>query len=311
MTISLLLDPALRTTAMWLDQLRAALPEEPVELFTDATDRTHVDVALVRGLNPGDLGSLPNLGLIQCLWAGVDRLLHDPAVPTEPLLVRTVDPAMANQMAATAVAHVLDAALGHHGYRQAQQRAEWKPRHCKPMSSKTVGILGFGALGRRCAELLSPFGFQLIGLRSSAANPGGSVSTTNSMADVLHVADIVINLLPLTDATTGVLNAAAFASMRQGAVLINLARGGHVVDADLLAALDSGHLGRAVLDVFQREPLPADHPFWLHPFITVTPHVAAETDPHTAAAVIAENIRAYRRNDPTGIVGLVDRAKGY
>ncbi len=311
MTIALLLDPAFRTTAMWMDQLRSALPEEPIELFTDAIDRAHVDVALVRGLEPGDLRSFPSLGLIQCLWAGVDRLLHDPEVPTEPLLVRTVDPAMANQMAATAVAHVLDAALGHHRYRQAQQRGEWKPRHCKPMSSKTVGILGFGSLGRRCAELLRQFGFQLIGLRSTGAKPMESVATTDQLTDVLSASDIVVNLLPLTAVTEGVLNAAAFASMRPGAVLINLARGGHVVDADLLAALDEGHLGRAVLDVFRIEPLPSDHPFWTHPLVTVTPHVAAETDPHTAAVVIATNVRAYRQGDLGAMTGVVDRAKGY
>lgn len=311
MTTALLLDPTFRTTGMWLDQLRAALPEEPIDILTETTNPGDVDIVLVRGVDPGNLRSFPSLGLIHCLWAGVDRLLVDPGVPVEPLLVRTVDPAMADQMAATAVAHVLDAALGHHAYRLAQQRADWKPRHCRPMSSKTVGILGLGALGTRCAELLAPFGFQLIGLRSSRAVPELAFATTTSLHEVLSVSDIVVNLLPLTPATEGVLDTSAFAAMRQGATLINLARGKHVVDDDLLAALDRGNLSGAVLDVFNQEPLPPDHPFWSHPVVTVTPHVAAETDPQSAASVIAANIRAFRRGDHSGITGLVDRAKGY
>ncbi len=315
MTIAVLLEPQFRTTTMWLDGLRAALPEEPVELFTEDTNRASVDVVLVRGIDPGDLGVFPSLGLIQCLWAGVDRLIDDPSVPKGPLLARTVDPAMADQMATTAVAHVLDIALGHHRYRHAQEEREWKPRHCKPMSTKTVGVLGFGALGRRCAELLEPFGFQLIGFRSSRpdqlAGPNSGVPTTTSLNEVLSVSDIVVNLLPLTPDTRGVLDARAFATMRPGAALVNLARGGHVVEGDLISALDSGQLSRAVLDVFTVEPLRPDHPFWAHPSITVTPHVAAETDPSTAAAVLAANIRAYRRGDTKAITGLVDRSKGY
>ena len=126
---------------------------------------------------------------------------------------------------------------------------------------------------------------------------------------LLKTAEIVVNLLPLTPATRGLLDAGAFAALPRGASIVNLARGAHVVDADLIAALDAGHLERAVLDVFHTEPLPAEHPFWRHPKITVLPHVAALTDERSAAAVVAANLRALAQGVP--IAHLVDRAKGY
>ena len=126
---------------------------------------------------------------------------------------------------------------------------------------------------------------------------------------MLARAHIVVNLLPLTPATRGLFDARLFARCRRGASLVNLARGAHVVDADLLGALDSGHLHHAVLDVFQTEPLPADHPFWSHPRVTVLPHAAAQTDPRSAAAVAAANVRALRAGRP--IAHEVDRARGY
>jgi glyoxylate/hydroxypyruvate reductase A len=125
----------------------------------------------------------------------------------------------------------------------------------------------------------------------------------------LREAEIVINLLPLTPATRGLLDARAFAAMPRGASLVNLARGAHVVDADLLAALDAGQLQRAVLDVFASEPLPAEHPFWRHPKVTVLPHVAALTDERSAAAVVAANLKALAHGE--SIAHLVDRARGY
>ena len=301
---------------MWIDALRAAMPEEDVVVASDLTDEQTVDavdVALVRGIDPGDLGRFRRLQFIQCLWAGVDKLLTDPAVPTDVPLARTVDPAMADQMAATALAHVLDICLLHHDYREKQTRAAWGPRHAKPMATKTVAILGFGSLGRRCAEYISVTGATVIGVRSTRTTAADHApwATTANVADAVAIADVVVNLLPLTDETAGVLNAGLFVKFRRGAALVNLGRGSHVVESDLLAALGKGQLRRAVLDVFAEEPLPGDHPFWRHPQVTVTPHVAAATDPATAATVIAANIRALRAERTDRITGLVDRARGY
>lgn len=301
---------------MWVDALRAAMPEEDVAVASDLTEKQAVDaidVALVRGIDPGDLGRFRRLRFIQCLWAGVDRLLTDPSMPTGVPLARTVDPAMADQMAATALAHVLDICLLHHDYREKQARAAWEPRHAKSMATKTVAILGFGSLGRRCAEYIAVTGATVIGVRSirTTAADHAPWTTTANVAEAVAIADVVLNLLPLTDETAGVLHAGLFVRFRRGAALVNLGRGRHVVDSDLLAALAEGQLRRAVLDVFAEEPLPGDHPFWRHPQVTLTPHVAAETDPATAATVIAANIRAFRAGRTDRITGLVDRDRGY
>jgi glyoxylate/hydroxypyruvate reductase len=298
---------------MWLESLRAAAPEETFALASDVSDPETVNVALVRGVDPGDLYRYPNLGLIQCLWAGVDKLIDDPAVPAHIPLARTVDPAMADQMAATVLAHVLDVALNHHQYRAHQTTAQWEPRHAKALHTKTVAILGFGALGKRCAEYLAFVGAQVIGVRSdrSSAADHHPWNTTSNLMDAVGGADILVNLLPLTADTSGALNAELFALCKPGAALINVGRGQHVVDADLLAALNSGQIRRAVLDVFHVEPLVSSHAFWSHPNVTITPHVAAETDPHTAAIVIAANIRAYRAGNFAHMSGLVDRNRGY
>ncbi len=301
---------------MWVDALRAAMPDEDVAVASDLTDEQAVDaidVALVPGIDPGDLGRFRGLRFVHCLWAGVDRLLTDPSVPTGLPLARTVDPAMADQMAATALAHVLDICLLHHDYREKQARAAWEPRHAKSMATKTVAILGFGFLGRRCAEYIAVTGATVIGVRTirTTAADHAPWTTTANIADAVAIADVVLNLLPLTDETAGVLNTGLFVKFRRGAALVNLGRGRHVVESDLLAALTEGQLRRAVLDVFAEEPLPGDHPFWRHPQVTVTPHVAAQTDPATAATVIAANVRSFRAGRTDQITGLVDRARGY
>lgn len=312
MTVALFLPPSFRTTEAWLRHLSAALPGEELQLISEIHDPSTVDIALVRGDDPGDLRGLPNLSFVQCLWAGVERLLVHPDLPEHVTLARMVDPAMADQMAATALAHVLDLHLDLHRYRSDQANRVWKPADPGAPSDRTVGILGLGALGARTAMLLRGVGFNVIGLRASARGVNvdeRGIVTTPSINDVTDASDIVINLLPLTPETVGLLNAAFFQRLRRGASIINLARGGHVVDADLIAALDSGQLHRAVLDTFSIEPLPAGHPFWTHPSITVTPHVAANTDPRSASAVITDNIRAFRTGGP--ITGLVDRTRAY
>ncbi len=301
MTVALLLEREFRTSLLWLDALRACLPDEEVVLVDEVTDRNAVDIAIVRGVDPGNLHEFPNLKFIHCLWAGVDKLLDDPTVPSGLPLARTVDPAMADQMAASCLAHVLDICLHHHEYRAQQMRGEWVPLHAPPLHSQTVAILGFGTLGRRCAEYLRFVGANIIEVRSTTAN----------LFEAISPANVVVNLLPLTDQTAGRLNAELFSVLQRGAALVNLGRGAHLVEADLISALDSGQLSRAVLDVFEREPLPIGHPFWAHPSITITPHVAAETDPSTAAPIIAANIRAFQSGNAGGVTGLVDRARGY
>jgi glyoxylate/hydroxypyruvate reductase len=300
-TVALFLPPHFRTTELWLAELQRSLPAEHIELAELITDPALVDVALVRGADPGPLANYANLQFVHCLWAGVEQLLNHPDLPADLPLARLVDPAMADHMAASVVAHVLDITLGHDRYRGQQREQVWEPHHLPTPSRLTVGILGLGELGRRCAELLTALRFTLIGSTRSQRSPH----------EVAAGADIVVNLLPLTDTTTGLLNAEFFAAMRPGASLINVARGGHVIEADLLAALNSGHLHRAVLDVCAVEPLPQADPLWMHPSVTITPHVAANTDLVTAAPIIAANVTAFRSGRLAAITGMVDRTRGY
>ena len=172
-------------------------------------------------------------------------------------------------------------------------------------------MLGLGQMGRAAAQAIARQGYRVSGWSTRPAVVDGvhTASGEAALATLLAGAHIVINLLPLTPATRGLFNAKTLAQMRPGASLVNLARGAHVVDADLIAALDRGHLAHAVLDVFATEPLSADHPFWRHAKVTVLPHVAAQTDPRSAALIAAANVRAFRAGAAPS--NLVDRQRGY
>ena len=286
--------------AQWLGLLRDALPDETLVDDRSGIDATAIDIAIVAKPPIGALQGLPALRLIQSLWAGVDSLLRDPSVPPDVPLARMVDPAMNQAMAETALWAVLSLHRGFFDLAEAQRAAQWQDVVQRRADELNVAVLGMGQMGRTVAERLVANGYRVT---------GWSTAGSRSLASVLADAEIVINLLPLTPATTGVLNRETFAQMRNGASLVNLARGAHVIDADLLDALASGRLSRAVLDVFHTEPLPADHLFWSHPRITVLPHVAAQTDPRSAAQVVAANIHALRAGRSPQ--HLVDRSRGY
>jgi glyoxylate/hydroxypyruvate reductase A len=283
----------------WLRRLREALPEETIDHDLSRLGPAMVDVAVVANPAPGRLRDLGNLQLIQSLWAGVDRLLGDATLPLDVPLARMVDPAMADAMAETALWAVLSLQRGFFAYQRQQQAGRWQVLPQRRADELTVAVLGLGELGGRVAQRLSAQGYRVQGWRRG----GGPLET------VLGSSDVVVNLLPLTGETSALFNAARFAAMKPGAGFVNLARGAQVVEADLLAALDSGRVGHAVLDVFQTEPLPAGHAFWSHPSVTVLPHAAALTDPRSAAAVVAANVRALRDGRP--LAHLVDRGRGY
>lgn len=284
----------------WWQALRAAAPDCAWHRDDAAYDADCIDVAVVANPRPGLVAGLPRLRLIQSLWAGVDRLLADATLPAAVPLARMVDPAMNAAMAETALWAVLGVQRHFFDYAAQQREQQWQPHPQRRADDIAVRVLGAGQMGGTVAARLAAQGYRVATWRARDGGP---------LAGALRDAEIVINLLPLTPATRGVLDAAAFAAMPRGASLVNLARGAHMVDADLLAALDSGHLQRAVLDVFHTEPLPADHAFWRHPRVTVLPHVAAQTDEGSASVVVAANLRALTAGAP--IAYLVDRARGY
>lgn len=298
--------------AAWKQRLAALDPSVTVRVWPDAGDLATIDAALVWKPQHGLLAELPRLKLILSLGMGVDHIFADPLLPKHVPVARLVDPDLINRMSAYCALAVLRYHRNADAYDAFQRARTWKALPGEPAAAdRRVGILGLGEIGRDLASKLAPFGFRLAGWsRSPRQVPGvESFHGRDGFKPFLARSEVVVCLLPLTPETDGILNAEAFAALPKGAVVINAARGGHVVDADLIAALDSGHLAAAQLDVFRQEPLPADHPFWMHPKIRITPHNAGITNPDTAAAQIVENLRRLRAGE--ALMNVVDPARGY
>jgi glyoxylate/hydroxypyruvate reductase A len=244
----------------------------------------------------GALAGLPKLRLIQSLWMGVENIVADPDLPEGVPVARLIDPGMVAAMGETAIAWVLDWHRHFWCYRRFQQDKVWKRRRQFLASDRTIGILGLGELGSTVAGKLLAMGFHVAGWSRRPKALDGVYCSTD-LDDVVGRSDAVICLLPLTKNTKGIINSKILSLIRPDGCLINLARGGHVVIPDLLEALDSGHLAHAYLDVFETEPLPVDSPLWRHPGITMTPHIAALSEPRTSVGKIAENIERIRRGE--------------
>jgi glyoxylate/hydroxypyruvate reductase len=274
----------------WVNALTPRLEECRV-VDADQVDRGEIEI-LVVGNPPGtDLRRFPRLVFIQSTWAGIDALVEGaPPVP----IARLVAPALAELMSEFLAAAVLMAHRGLLEYRRRQARAEWAPIPVLPARRRRVGVLGFGALGAPAARRLAAEGFDVMAwARTPRSEEVPVVAGEEGWHRLLERSEILVNLLPLTGETRGILDTHAFDLLGPGATLVNAARGGHVVEADLLAALDDGRLSDAVLDVFATEPLPVSHPFWSHPRVTVLPHVAAPSDPEDLVAEVVANLRRF------------------
>jgi glyoxylate/hydroxypyruvate reductase A len=295
----------------WRPLLAGSMPEHEFRYAPEIGDGVKIDYAIVWNPEPGLLGSLPNLKLIFSLGAGVDHILRDQSLPKHVPIVRLVDPYMTDTMSEYVALSVLRLHRQDLDY-LAQQRAQiWEERDQKRAAERPVGILGFGTLGQDAGKKLKALGFDVAGWsRSEKSVPGFTTYAGPDGFDaLLRRSEILVCLLPLTAETRGILNAAAFARLPSGAAIVNAGRGGHLVEEDLIPALDSGRLSGAVLDVFRKEPLPREHPFWQHPRIIVSPHIAAETHPPTAAPIIRDAIRRFEAGLP--VPNLVDPARGY
>jgi glyoxylate/hydroxypyruvate reductase len=277
-----------------------------------------IDTALVWQPPPGLLRTLPGLRLIVSVGAGVDSLLDDATLPGVPL-VRFVDPDLTARMAEYITLNVLTHHRRMTEFRELQARKVW---HYLPEAAARkvrVGLMGLGVLGQAAARALQPFGYQLRGWsRAPKAVPGiACYGGPASLDPFLAETDILAVLLPLTPATRGLLNRALFrklslkgrSSLLPGPVLINAGRGGLQIDADVVAALEAGEIYAASLDVFEREPPPADSPLWAHPRVVITPHNAAESAPEAIVRYALRQMRAQRNGDP--LENVVDRARGY
>jgi glyoxylate/hydroxypyruvate reductase A len=301
-----------RSCAEWVAALQAAMPEERIVAFRQLVeaDKRLATLAIVANPDPADLRQLPHLRWMHSVWAGVERLVAD--LGDTPLkIVRLVDPHMAETMTEAVLAWTLYLHRDMPAYARQQHDKTWRALPYVRPQSRTVGLLGLGSLGAASAQRLLAAGFRVCGWsRAKKTLPGITCFAGKAeLPAILKQTDILICLLPLTPETRGLLDREALAHLPQGAGLINFARGPIIKDADLRAALDSGRIDHAVLDVFEVEPLLADDWHWQHPRVTVLPHCTAPTDLQTAAAIVAGSIRSYRHS---GIApGNVDPGRGY
>jgi glyoxylate/hydroxypyruvate reductase A len=295
----------------WRDALTAAVPDLTVLEWEAVEDPADIEYALVWTPPRGSLRQFPNLKVILNLGAGVDALLEDPDLPDGVPVVRMVDDDLAKSMGEYVLLHV----LRYHREQptlDAQQRArEWRIIESPTARDRRVGIMGLGGMGGEAARNLVAIGFDVASwTRSPRAMEGvQGFHGKDGLTPFLARTDILVCLLPLTPETEGILNRDLFAQLPRSAFLINAGRGGHQVEPDILAALDSGQLGGATLDVFRTEPLPPDSPFWSHPKVTVTPHNASIALPGSAVRHVAESIRRVRAGEP--LRHVVDPAVGY
>jgi glyoxylate/hydroxypyruvate reductase A len=289
---------------VWVPLLRRALPEDEITAVPDKS----VDIALVATPPAGTFQKLGRPKLVQSLWMGVEKLLADPTYPRFVPLARLIDPGMVAAMSETVIAHVLDWHRHLYRYRRQQQERTWQRLEQRMASDRTVGLLGVGELGGDAAKKLLALGFNVAGWSRRPKELSG-VRCFTDLTAMLPVTDALVCLLPLTPQTAGVINARTLATMRRDGCVINVARGGHVVMRDLLGALDNGWLAHAYLDVFDIEPLPARDLLWEHPGVTITPHIAALTEPRTAVPKIVENVERVRRGETPA--NLVDFSAGY
>ncbi len=295
----------------WLEHMRALLPEIDCRPWDDPGDLDEIEIAVVWRPPAGGLKRFPRLRLIVSIGAGIDHVLADPALPRHVPIMRTTGKDLQLRMREYVTLHVLRLHRRLPDIEAAMRERTWLQLVEPPADQRRVGIMGLGRLGADCAVALNAIGFDVAGWsrRQKAIDGITCYAGPEGLAAFLADTRILVCLLPLTEATRGILNRDLFEKLPKGASVINVARGGHLVEDDLLAALDSGHLAAATLDVFETEPLPPEHAFWDHPRVLVTPHVASLIDPAAGGETIARNIRKFLAGER--VDDLVDLDQGY
>ncbi len=296
---------------------REALPKAldgiaEVKLFEDLTEdqRSEARVAIVANPDPANVAALPNLVWVQSLWAGVERLMGE--LPANgPKIVRLTDPQMAETMSEAVLAWTLYLHRGMPRYIAQQRQKIWQDHALERPQERTVGVLGLGKLGAAAALRMKANGFNVLGWSRTEKSIEGIVCRhgRDGLLEVLGKSDFIVLLMPLTDETRGLLGQDELSACKNGAAIINFARGPIIDTAALINKLDNGPLGHAVLDVFDEEPLPPSSPLWDHYKVTVLPHISAPTIISTASRIVADNIGRYFEDGT--IPPAVDRDRGY
>jgi glyoxylate/hydroxypyruvate reductase A len=292
-------------------ELRSLEPNLDIRAWPEIGNADDIEFVLTWYHPPGELRKFKYLKCIASLGVGVDGIFRDPDLPGDVPVTRVVDPSMSQFMSEYVILSVLNYCRQFNIYQKDQTEKRWEPR--VPLSARDIriGIMGLGQLGADAAKKLVQLGFRVAGWsRTPKTIPGVlSYAGNDALEEFLSRTNILICLLPLTAATEGILNRHIFKKLPAGAFLINVARGQHLVEADLLDALESGHLSGACLDVFNVEPLPEDNPFWASSKIIITPHISSITDPKAVMPQIMENYHRMKSGKP--LMHVVDVSRGY
>lgn len=302
--------PSWSTDQAFREELAPLLPGADLRCMAEPGDLADITMLATVGLRKGLAGRMPKLRLVQKLGAGVETMAHNPELGPQVSVARLKPDSAAQEIAEYCLAYVLRAQRNMQAHEAAQAAREWRPLAPRETPATTVGVLGLGHIGGRVAAGFAGLGFRVLGWsRSPKALTGIDCRHGGeALLPMLGECDYVASVLPSTPETRDMADARFLAAMKPGAVLINVGRGDLVVDADLLAALDAGHLGGAVLDVVRKEPLAPDHPFWAHPKVTITPHVSGWRVTG-GAATVAENYRRLMAGE--ALLNEVDRTAGY
>ncbi len=298
-------------TQEWIDAFRQVAPGLDLRIYPDMGDTDDIDFAVAWRPPQGVFARLPRLKVLHSLGAGVESMINDPTLGPDVTVCRVVEDRLTLGMSEYVLLHVLRYHRRLDELMANQKAKAWTFFPPAYTPATTVGIMGLGRLGIDAGEKLAALGFRVVGWSQTEKQVRGieSYAGPGQLDDFLRVCDMLVCLLPLTPETTGILNRRTLGLLKPGAYLINAGRGGQLVDADLLALLDEGHVAAATLDVFHQEPLPQDNPFWSHPRITITPHNASDSLPLPVAKSIMEQYERFKAGRP--LQNVVDRTKGY
>ena len=298
-------------TASWVKHLSALDSAIDIRVWPEIGDADDIEFAFCWNHPQGEFKKYKNLKCIASLGAGVDHIMRDSDLPANVPVTRVVEPSMSQSMSEYAVLAVLNYCRQFDLYRSDQSQKKWQPRIPLLAADMGIGIMGLGQLGKDAAVKLSHLGFPVMGWSQTPKKIAGVTCLAGEEAfdDFLSRVRILICMLPLTPKTRGILNHETFHKLPPGAYVINVARGQHLIEKDLLAAVDSGQLDGACLDVFEVEPLLEDHPFWCHPKIIVTPHISSLTYPKAVAPQVIDNY--HRMKSGKALLNQVDIKRGY
>lgn len=292
----------------WAEKIAQSELVSKVHVWPTEEDLSKVEALFVwKPLDAGVVGRLPNLKWVSSLGAGVDHLVGDHQIPSDVPITRIVDPNLTRDMTNYCIMGVMMHQRSMDEHYENQQKAVWNRlayQHLK------VGVMGLGELGGHFAEHLAILGFEVYGFsRTQKSINGVKCYQKGEMDSFLAPLDVLVNLLPVTPQTESILDADLFNRMKKGSYLINVARGNHLVEEDLIEALDTDQLSGALLDVFREEPLPEDHSFWSHPKIRITPHVASVSNPDSVIELLLDNTKRLIEGD--SLINVIDRETGY